>query len=194
MNIHVIQQQLDLLYKESLDNAYAYMMDIAIKAMNEENEEVLLFILNELIGYYRVTSQKEDGNRVALQLINILSVKGYDHTLYQATSFLNIATMYRAFGQLDQALSLYQETQRIYEKVNVHDEELSSFYNNYSLLYLELGQYQKAIDLALCALKIVKKNQDYPKMAVSYANLSQMYLSINQKEQAKECVNKACSF
>ena len=139
MNIHVIQQQLDLLYKESLDNAYAYMMDIAIKAMNEENEEVLLFILNELIGYYRVTSQKEDGNRVALQLINILSVKGYDHTLYQATSFLNIATMYRAFGQLDQALSLYQETQRIYEKVNVHDEELSSFYNNYSLLYLELG-------------------------------------------------------
>ena len=191
MNIHVIQQQLDLLYKESLDNAYAYMMDIAIKAMNEENEEVLLFILNELIGYYRVTSQKEDGNRVALQLINILSVKGYDHTLYQATSFLNIATMYRAFGQLDQALSLYQETQRIYEKVNAHDEELSSFYNNYSLLYLELGQYQKAIDLALCALKIVKKNQDYPKMAVSYANLSQMYLSINQKEQAKECVNKA---
>lgn len=38
MDIISIQNQLDQLYKESLDNAYAYMMDIALKAMNENND------------------------------------------------------------------------------------------------------------------------------------------------------------
>ena len=191
MNIHIIQQQLDALYEESLDNAYAYMMDIAIKAMNEDNDDVLLFILNELIGYYRVTSQVSEGEKIAQQLINILKVKGYDGTLQQATSYLNIATMYRAFGNLDQALILYQETENIYVQLNHHDLRLSAFYNNYSLLYLQRKEYRKAIDLAHQALKIVEEEKDYAKMAVSYSNLAQMYILINQKEKAKDYVEKA---
>lgn len=191
MNIHIIQQQLDALYEENLDNAYAYMMDIAIKAMNEDNDDVLLFILNELIGYYRVTSQVSEGEKIAQQLINILKVKGYDGTLQQATSYLNIATMYRAFGNLDQALILYQETENIYVQLNHHDLRLSAFYNNYSLLYLQRKEYRKAIDLAHQALKIVEEEKDYAKMAVSYSNLAQMYILINQKEKAKDYVEKA---
>lgn len=191
MNIDIIQQQLDALYEESLDNAYAYMMDIAIKAMNEDNEDVLLFILNELIGYYRVTSQINEGEKVAQQLINILKLKGYEGTLQQATSYLNIATMYRAFGKFEQALALYQETEKIYLQLNQHDLRLSAFYNNYSLLYMQQKEYRKAIDLACQALKIVEEEKDYAKMAVSYSNLAQMYILINQKDKAEDYVEKA---
>lgn len=188
MNIDIIQQQLDALYEESLDNAYAYMMDIAIKAMNED---VLLFILNELIGYYRVTSQINEGEKVAQQLINILKLKGYEGTLQQATSYLNIATMYRAFGKFEQALALYQETEKIYLQLNQHDLRLNAFYNNYSLLYMQQKEYRKAIDLACQALKIVEEEKDYAKMAVSYSNLAQMYILINQKDKAEDYVEKA---
>lgn len=193
MNVKKIQKQLDSLYKESLDNAYAYMMDIAVKAMNESDNEVLLFILNELIGYYRVTTKKEEGEKIAYQLICLMLSLGYDQTIEIATTYLNIATMYRAFGDFDKAIRLYQKTEDIYQVLKKDDMRLSAFYNNYSLLFLELKEYKKALTLAHKALDIVEMNQAMAEAAVSYANLAQMYLLINQKKRAKQYVLKSIS-
>lgn len=190
MDINIIQNQLDQLYKESLDNAYAYMMDIAIKAMNENDDEVLLFILNELIGYYRVTTKIDEGIKIANQLINIIYAKNLENSLAGATSYLNIATMYRAFDQLDEALPLYQKTEEIYQMLPNDDLRLSAFYNNYSLFYMELKEYKKAIDLGKKALNIVKSTNNKAEEAVSCTNLAQMYLAINQIKKARQFVEK----
>lgn len=190
MDINIIQNQLDCLYKESLDNAYAYMMDIAIKAMNENNDEILLFILNELIGYYRVTTKITEGVKIANQLINIIYTKNLENSLAGATSYLNIATMYRAFDQLDKALPLYQKTEKIYQILPRHDVRLSAFYNNYSLFYMELKEYKRAIELGEKALSLIKETNNKAEEAVSYTNLAQMYLAINQIEKAKQFVKK----
>lgn len=190
MDIISIQNQLDQLYKESLDNAYAYMMDIALKAMNENNDEILLFILNELIGYYRVTTKINEGIKVADQLIHIIYAKNLEDSIAAATSYLNIATMYRAFGQLDQAMTLYQKTEDIYQQLPDDDIRVSAFYNNYSLFYMELKEYKKAIELGEKALTLVLNSQNKAEEAVSYTNLAQMYLAINQIEKAKQFVRK----
>ena len=71
MNIHVIQQQLDLLYTESVDNAYAYMMDIAIKAMNEENEVTLKTFYKEN-GYFRLQPENDTMEPIILDNVTIL--------------------------------------------------------------------------------------------------------------------------
>lgn len=190
MDINIIQNQLDQLYKESLDNAYAYMMDIAVKAMNENNDEVLLFVLNELIGYYRVTTKIDEGIKIADQLMNIIYAKNLQDSLAGATSYLNIATMYRAFGYLDKALLLYQKTEEIYHILDETDVRLGAFYNNYSLLYMELKEYKEAIALGNKALNIVSKANNKAEEAVSYTNLAQMYLAIHQFEKAKQYVKK----
>lgn len=191
MNIDIIQTTLDQLYKSSLEQAYNYMVEMAIQAMNENNDQVLLFILNELIGYYRVTSKQEEGKKIADQLIHILYNRGLENSIPAATSYLNIATMYRAFHEIDIALSFYQQTEKIYAHLPSNDARISAFYNNYSLLYLELKQYPKAIELAKKAWQIVHDRGDKAQEAVSLANLAQMYLAINQRQQAKTMAKKA---
>lgn len=191
MNIESIQRKLDDLYKISLDQAYSYLMETAIKAMNENNDQVLLFALNELIGYYRVTSKADEGKKIADQLINIIYNKGWQSSIAAATSYLNIATMYRAFHENDIALSLYQQTEQIYAALPFDDERLSAFYNNYSLLYLELKQYRQAIELAKKALSGVRARGDHSQEAVSLANLAQMYLAVNQSSKAKAMAKEA---
>lgn len=191
MNVEIIQTTLDELYKTGLDQAYSYMMEIAIQAMNENNDQVLLFILNELIGYYRVTSKQEEGKKIADQLIHIINNRGLENSISAATSYLNIATMYRAFHHSDIALPLYQQAEKIYAHLPQNDTRISAFYNNYSLLYLELKQYHKAIELANKAWQLVHDRGDKAEEAVSLANLAQMYLAVNQRQQAKLLAKKA---
>lgn len=191
MDIESIQTKLDELYKVSLDQAYTYLMEKAMQAMNENNDQVLLFVLNELIGYYRVTSKVEEGKKIADQLINIIYNKGWQNTIPAATSYLNIATMYRAFHENEIALSLYQQTEQIYANLSSDDARLGAFYNNYSLLYMELKQYRQAIELAQKAWNIVHVREDKAEEAVSLANLAQMYLAINQKQKAKTMAKQA---
>lgn len=190
MNITDIQKTLDQLYKESLDQAYAYMMKIAMQAMQDQNDEILLFVLNELIGYYRVTSNKADGKKVAEQLIHLLYSRNLENSIAGATSYLNIATMYRAFDEIEPALKLYQLTEKIYEQLPDHDSRRSAFYNNYSLLYLQLKEYKKAIALGEKALAIVAANKNRAEEAVSCVNLAQMYLAVNQIDRAQALVEK----
>lgn len=190
MNIEDIQETLDQLYKESLDLAYEYMMKMAMQAMQDQNDEILFFILNELIGYYRVTSKKEEGEKIADQLIHLLYARNLENSIAAATSYLNIATMYRAFDKTEPALKLYQLTDKIYEQLPENDIRRSAFYNNYSLLYLQLKEYHQAIALAEKALAIVAANENHAEEAVSCVNLAQMYLAVNRIDEARALVER----
>lgn len=65
-------------------------------AMEKQDNPALLFLLNEMIGYFRVTSKFQLGNQIAVQILNILNMCGLEDTIDGATSYINIATFYRA--------------------------------------------------------------------------------------------------
>ena len=57
-----------------------------------------------------------------------------------------------------------------------------------------MGDYQQAIDMQKKALAIVEQLDDYRiEEAITYTNLSQMYLSINQNDKAQKCLHQAIS-
>ena len=77
MNIQELQTQLDQMYASNdLDQAYQFLMEQANMAIQKQDNQALLFLLNEMIGYFRVTSQFRLGNQIASQILNIIQSCG----------------------------------------------------------------------------------------------------------------------
>jgi tetratricopeptide (TPR) repeat protein len=194
MEFNEILNNLDKLYSlHQYDEAYSYLLNQINNAMNNNDDILLLGLLNELIGYYRVTSQFEAGHKIINNMIKILHNNKLENTINGATSYLNIATFYRVEGHYEESLKYYRLTEEIYfVYLDESDERYCAFYNNLSLLYQEMGENHKALQYELKALSLIKniKNSEI-EQAITYANLSQMYFLNNDKDKAKECINKS---
>jgi hypothetical protein len=72
-------------------------------------------------------------------------------------------------------------------------EEIATLANNISLIFLDLGQLEKALEFQLKTVEIFEKvlAKDHPDLATSYNNLSQIYQDLGQLEKALEFQLKA---
>lgn len=191
-----IMNRLDTLFSENKGNEAQTLLENSIyEAMEEENDEVLLPLLNEMIGYKRETSQTEDSFRYADMARALMKKMGIEGSTAYATTLLNIANAYRAGGRLEDSLSCYTEVLTLYEKqVDQKDMLFASLYNNLSLLYQEMGDFKKAKEYLLLALGIVRENKEvYFEEAVTYANLAATCLKLNEDEEAVCYFEKAVS-
>lgn len=194
MDIKNIQEQLDYLYSQGKNKeAYQLLLDMLKKAMEENRDDIVLFLLSELMGYYRVTSQFELGNKMALQSLKIINNHGIEDSIDAATLYLNIATLYRVEGLYDSSLDMYHKCEKIYNRyLNEYDERMASFFNNISLLYQELGDYNKALDYELQALNIVQHLFDCKiEEAITYTNLASIYKCMEDNSHALKSLNRA---
>ena len=193
MDINKILQQVDSFYAESKGAEAEKLMLAAIQeaAENQENE-ILLQLLNELLGYYRETSQVENSIRIAQQAISLAEKMGLKDTIPHATTLLNVANAYRAGGKLQESLELFKEVREIYRKSLAADNMLvASLENNMSLLYQELGDFPQAKQSLLDALKIVEAKGAEFEVAVTYANLANTCLQMKEMEQANQYATAA---
>ncbi len=174
MNIEKVLGQVDALYEENKGaEAERLMQESIAAAVGEQDDESLLQLLNELLGYYRETSQKENAFRIAGQAIAQAERMGLKGTLPYATTLLNVANAFRAGGRLSESLALYQEVQRLYEELLAPDHMfMAGLQNNISLLYQEMGEYGKAKECQLEALQIARDKDAAYELGVTYANLA----------------------
>lgn len=163
------------------------------QALREEDDNALLSLLNELIGFYRETSRVEESFALADQAKKLVKKMGIEGTIPCATTYLNIANAYRAGGKLEESLNCYRLTQEIYhEQLAPQDMLEASLQNNMSLLYQEMGDFNSARDCLIKALDIVGKNPEaYFETAVTYANLAATCLERNEDEEAYGYFRKA---
>ncbi|MCD8027437.1 MAG: DUF4037 domain-containing protein [Erysipelotrichaceae bacterium] len=195
VTMNKIYEQLDYFYAhQQLGEAYAYLLNQLNNAMQNNRDDLVLGLLSELMGYYRVTSQFDLGYTIALQSEKILLSHGLQNSIEAGTCYLNIATLYRAGGRYLEALDYYQKVEDIYQNLDCHDERLASFYNNISLLYQELGDLDKAIEYEIKALSIMKDiNNSEVEIAITYSNLAQMYYQLDKNEQALDYLHQSLS-
>ena len=194
MEINNILLDLDQYYQNNeMGKAYEFLLEQLHIAMQLQRDDIVLPLLSELIGYYRVTSQYELGSQIAHQALKIIEYHQLQETIAGATTYLNIATLYRAQGQYQAALKYYHKTEQIYASLlDENDERYASFYNNVSLLYQELSQYEQALKYEWKALSIIQTLPDCEiEQAITYTNLSQIYFIISHQSKAKECLYHA---
>ena len=188
LDLAAVVQQVDTFYAQNRGkDAESLLKESIVQAVQEEDDNALLTLLNELIGYYRETSKTEESFALADQALVLMKQMGLEGTLPYATTLLNIANAYRAGGRLKDSLHCYEKTMAVYDKLLSSDDMLvASLHNNMSLLYQEMGQFEAAKQSLLHALKILSCHEEaYFEMAVTCANLANTCLTLNEDEEAR---------
>ncbi len=175
MDITDILQTYDAMFgKNTLEEIENYLAEQITRAREQGERGVLFTLLNEMIGFCRDTTQREKGLGFFQQLLALLEEMKLEGRVEHATSLLNIANAYRAFDLHEQAHAFFEQVEENYRThLEPGDFRYASLYNNWSLLYQEMGKQKNAVEMLRKALDIVALYEDavIPK-ATSMANLA----------------------
>lgn len=167
-----------------------------LRAQEKGDRKGELSILNELMGHYRMNKDPERGIRAVEEGMGLIRELHLSGTLSTGTILLNAATALQSFGKVDEALSLYAESARIYERhLAPEDWRFAGLYNNMAAAYSEKGDHKLAEKCYLRALDVLKVCGNLMDSAVTCLNLAQLYRRWNNDalliegmlECAKEC-------
>lgn len=188
-----ILARVDALYEENKgEEAKELMLRSIEEAIELQDDGAQLQLLNELLGYYRETSQKEMVYETASRAISHAKDMGLEDTIPYATTLLNVATAYRACGRLQESKEYYAQVQKIYDSQLEPDSMLmAGLKNNIALLYQETGDFATAKEKLQEALAIVSAKGVAYEMAVTYANLASTCMQLKQDEEARDCAMKS---
>ena len=194
MNIDEIFTEIDRLYTADQGKAVEeYILQKLGEATAAGDENVMIQLLNELIGHYRETSEFDKLNAFAARLLDILEGSPLKGSMAHVTSLLNVANAYRAAGRLRESNALYQQVKSYYD-ANVSPDSMlyASLLNNMSLLFQEMSDYESAADCLERALGI---SLIYPEcrieQATTYTNLATTLIKLGRYDEAKSHLTEA---
>lgn len=176
--------------KYSLSEIEEFLIQTIAKAKEQSKTDILVALLNEIIGFYRDTTQKKKALKYCSELQSLLKILHLEGSIPYATSLLNIANAYRAFGLHKESLSLFEQVFAIYEAtLDRNDFMFASLYNNWALVYQEIEDYEQAKKLLLKALNIVDlyKEAKIPQ-ATTRTNLASSFIGIGSDSAYNEAI------
>lgn len=142
------------------------------EAMGDGRGELAL--RNELMGFYRKAGERESALSCAQAALDKVDALGVGHQVGAATTYLNAATVYKAFGKPERSLPLFEKTREIYEReLPPTDSRLGGLYNNYALSLVDLSRFDEAKALYGKAIDVMEQVKNgAPELAVTYLNLA----------------------
>ena len=168
MDINKVLMEYDNMFGvQSLEQIDDYLTEQIEAALTEKDYGSALTLMNEMLGFCRDTSQKEKGLHYCELVQRMLDKMGLSGTKEYGTALLNVASTLRAFGEYKKSKALYMETESVYQaNLPAGDFAFSGLYNNWSLLYEEMGDFSSAETLLRKALAVVEK---YPSAEIEQA-------------------------
>ncbi len=105
----------------------------------------LLSLENERMGLYRKLGRKEEAVACAEKALELVQKTELSGSVTGATTDLNAATVYKAFGMAEKAIPLYEQARAVYEAhLRPEDARLGGLYNNMGLALCDLGRCPEA--------------------------------------------------
>lgn len=133
-----------------------------------------LLIQNERMGLYRKLGREREAIDCADTALAKIDALGISHQVGAATTYLNAATVYKAFGMAERALPLFEHATTVYEReLEPSDTRLGGLYNNMALALVDLGRFADANTLYLRAIEVMSQSGDgAPEVAITYLNMA----------------------
>lgn len=174
MDLQSFFDKLDGLYRKKDLMGVEQYLKIALREAADDGSAQIA-VLNEMMGFYRNTGRTARSLEYTGLALEKMRGLGLAKGAEWGTALLNAATAYRAAGDADRALELYQQAEEAYLQDGGQDQRLSAVYNNTSALYMQRGDYNAARELLLRALEIsAGKNSDVEE-AIMRGNLAIIY-------------------
>ena len=125
-----------------------------------DKRSALLF-LNELAGLYRKVSKEENAIKTVQSLLSLIEDMGIEENVGAGTSYINCATVYKAFGRAEEALPLFEKARSVYEKgLSADDKRFGGLFNNMALALVDLQRFDEAYELYEKAVSVMKNADD----------------------------------
>ena len=191
MNPEKILSDYDAMFgRYTLDEIEQYLLKNINEAKQKKEQQILVTLLNEMIGFCRDTTQKEKALNYCGELNELLISLELQGSIPYATSLLNIANAFRAFGIYKEALLLFEKVEDIYkQKIGNTDFMYASLYNNWALVYQEIQDFEKAVEMLEKALAVVDLYQDaLIPQATTRTNLGSSLLGIGTDTSYQQAV------
>ena len=189
VDVRKILAEADRLYgRNDPGSAEKMLEEQLLKAEELGDREGKLGILNELLGCYRKTGNKEAGLRTAQESSALVSELGMEGTVTAGTVRLNAATTMREFGQSEEAVRMYDAAARAYSAtLDPGDYRFAGLYNNYAACMEACGDLRSAEEYYLRALAVISRLPDCAlEEAVTCVNLACMYGDIDSEDERIE--------
>lgn len=194
MEMNNFYYEVDRLFEEKkIQEAEDFMKDTLAQAEAENDAGAVITVCNELGGYYRAVSRYSDGIPLYEKALRLMRDMGLERSEHYGTTLVNFATTYTMAGDIVRALNLYTEAAEIYAEAGLgNDYRLATLFNNMSFLCQDLEDYPQAqeyLEKSLFILKALEESEI--EMAITYSNLANVYLAMDQISEAKVTVKKA---
>jgi len=170
-----ILEKLDhYLHRNDYDGAERHLLYWLAETESARDYRTALLIQNELMGLYRKVGKREAALRVADAALATVEHHALAEQRGGATTFLNAATVYKAFGDAARALPLYEKARTVYEHVlPAGDRQFGGLYNNMALALVDLGRFEEANALYQKALAVMQQVENGGlEVAVTYLNMA----------------------
>lgn len=133
-----------------------------------------LLVRNELMGLYRKTARKDEALASANAALAAIRRMGIDEQVGAATTYLNSATVYKAFGMAEKSIPLFERARSIYEReLDGNDSRLGGLYNNMALSLIDLSRFSEAYELYSKAISVMEKAEGGAlEVAITYLNIA----------------------
>lgn len=116
-----------------------------VEAVNGNDKKGELQLRNEYMGLARKLGKEEKAFLHVTRADELLRELGLDKNVSGATIYVNIATVYKAFGNSEKAIPYFNKAKEIYEiELPTNDKKLSALYNNMALALVDLNQLEAA--------------------------------------------------
>lgn len=138
------------------------------------DEKTKLLLSNELMGLYRKLGRKEEALEFSKKALSEVEKMGIEKNIGAATTYINSATVYKAFGMAEKALPLFEKAKNIYEEnLPDGDTRLGGLYNNMALALVDLKLFNEADGFYQKALRVMGNSSNgKPEQAITYLNMA----------------------
>ena len=136
--------------------------------------------------------KKDDAFSILSQALEKIDAVGIGMQVGAATTYLNAATVYKAFGMAEKGIPLFEKAKDIYEReLDSDDTRLAGLYNNMALAFVDLKEFDKAEILYDKAIAIMKDADGGDlEVAITYLNIATLCEVRFGLLEAEEKINK----
>lgn len=159
------------LHKNDYASAERYLLSCLEAAIAENDGVTEILLRNELMGLYRKVGKENEALSTVDAVLGRIDEMGVGEQVGSATTYLNSATVYKAFGLPEKSILLFEKAKYIYEKdLPADDERLGGLYNNMALSLVDLKRFDEARVLNEKAIAVMKNKP--LEIAITYLNMA----------------------
>lgn len=191
-----IAQKLDeYLSKNDYTSAERHLNYWLDEACLQSDGRATLFLCNELIGLHRKLGHEAQALSFCQKALFQVEAMNIAENIGAATTYLNAATAYKAFGRAEDAIPLFERAEGIYlRELPANDPRFGGLYNNKALALVDLRRFEEAKEYYQKALENTNVTGSKPEQAVTHLNLasaaeSEWGLEQGEAEIAKRIAN-----